>query len=358
MISQANKEVFSEKLLSWYHQHKRDLPWRKSRDPYHIWVSEIMLQQTRVDTVIPYFLRFIEKFPTIKALASAREEDVLKMWEGLGYYSRARNLQQAVKQVNDQYGGIVPNDKTLLSSLKGVGPYTTGALLSIAYNISAPAVDGNVMRVLARFFQLEEDITKPSTRISMEQLALSLIPNGHASDFNQALMEFGAMLCTPRSPYCLICPLIDFCSARLTGSEERLPIKSKQKAPRQELRIVAWIEGHNQQSTKQLFRQRAQQGLLAKMWEMPHVQYAQSVWGTHTEHQLALQQQCLQTEGLDIDVFDWMFDTEHIFSHIHWKIKVYRCKLKSELLPYRYQWVGEQERKQIALPTVFTKMFT
>ncbi|MNZ52553.1 putative A/G-specific adenine glycosylase YfhQ [compost metagenome] len=177
-----------------------------------------MLQQTRVDTVIPYFNRFIERFPTITDLAQAPEEDVLKCWEGLGYYSRARNLQTAARQVVERHGGVVPNVKSDVAALKGVGPYTTGAILSIAFNQPEPAVDGNVMRVLSRFFFIEEDIMKLRTRTLMEQLAAELIPEGRAGDFNQALMDFGATVCTPKSPHCLTCPVMAHCEARLEGA--------------------------------------------------------------------------------------------------------------------------------------------
>jgi A/G-specific adenine glycosylase len=357
MYSSEKKQVFSSQLLAWYHIHKRDLPWRRSRDPYHIWVSEIMLQQTRVETVIPYFNRFIEKFPTIEALATAKEDEVLKMWEGLGYYSRVRNLQTAVKEVHEKYGGSVPCNKSHISTLKGVGPYTTGAILSIAYNLAEPAVDGNVMRVLARYFLIEDDIMKPSTRIAMEHLAKSLIVEGQASDFNQALMEFGATLCTPKSPTCLVCPFLNDCSARQAGMETSLPIKSKGKAARDERRLVAWIEGTNEHTGKILFRQRPQQGLLAKMWELPHIEYESDSWLRDQAHQHTLEQALLQVEGIEIEASEWLLDTEHVFSHIHWQLKVYRAHLKSDLLPYHYRWVGNDERALLTLPTVFSKMF-
>ena len=188
-----------------------------------------MLQQTRVDTVIPYFHRFIERFPTIQSLADAPEDDVLKCWEGLGYYSRARNLQAAARQVTEQYGGVMPSGKEEVSGLKGIGPYTSGAIRSIAFNIPVAAVDGNVMRVLSRFL-IEEDIMKVKTRTKMEDLVLMLVPDGRASDFTQALMELGALICTPKSPKCLVCPVMEHCTARFEGKEESLPIKTKAAA--------------------------------------------------------------------------------------------------------------------------------
>ncbi|MEI7025842.1 A/G-specific adenine glycosylase [Paenibacillus sp. y28] len=271
MQSTEQMTYFSVELLKWYQVHKRDLPWRRSRNPYHIWISEVMLQQTRVETVIPYFHRFVTKFPTVEALADAPEEEVLKAWEGLGYYSRARNLQAAVREVKEQYGGKVPSTKEEISGLKGVGPYTAGAVLSIAYNKPEPAVDGNVMRVLSRYFLIEDDIVKATTRVRFEKLAQALIPEASASDFNQALMELGAMVCTPKSPYCLTCPVMLHCRARTEGMQDKLPVKTKAKPPRPEPRAVAWIEGDGAQAGMVLIRQRPAEGLLARMWELPHV---------------------------------------------------------------------------------------
>ncbi|UKS26478.1 A/G-specific adenine glycosylase [Paenibacillus sp. HWE-109] len=364
MYSEEQKQYFSTNLLNWYHTHKRDLPWRRSKNPYYIWISEVMLQQTRVDTVIPYFHRFIDQFPTVEALATAPEENVLKAWEGLGYYSRARNLQTAVREVHERYGGIVPQTKEEISSLKGVGPYTSGAVLSIAYNKPEPAVDGNVMRVLSRYFLIEEDIMKPSTRTVMEKLARELILDGTASDFNQALMELGAMVCTPRSPHCLTCPVMAHCSARDAGMEEALPIKKKAKPPRPELRAVALIAGTGENEGKWLIRQRPQEGLLARMWELPHVAWEPGDWLSDEENGHVLRQSLADQEQLLIQPDEWFMDTEHIFSHIVWKMKVYRAKLgdvnrpghEGAWIPFHYRWVGPEDLQQYAFPNVFLRI--
>jgi A/G-specific adenine glycosylase len=364
MYSQEQMLYFSTNLLEWYHTHKRDLPWRRSKNPYYIWISEVMLQQTRVDTVIPYFHRFIDQFPTVEALATAPEENVLKAWEGLGYYSRARNLQNAVREVHERYGGIVPQTKEEISSLKGVGPYTSGAVLSIAYNKPEPAVDGNVMRVLSRYFLIEEDIMKPATRTRMEKLARELILEGTASDFNQALMELGAMVCTPRSPHCLTCPVMAHCSAREAGMEEALPIKKKAKPPRPELRAVALIEGTGENEGKWLIRQRPQEGLLARMWELPHVAWESEGWLSDEENKDVLRKALADQEQIIIQPGEWFMDTEHIFSHIVWKMKVFRAKLTSlshptsggEWIPFHYRWVGPDELQQYAFPNVFIRI--
>lgn len=324
---QESKVFFSTELLIWYEGAKRDLPWRRHRDPYYIWVSEIMLQQTRVDTVIPYFQRFIERFPTVTALSEAPEEDVLKCWEGLGYYSRARNLQAAAKQVVERHGGVVPDNKAEVSALKGVGPYTTGAILSIAFNRPEPAVDGNVMRVLSRYFMIEEDIMKTGTRTLMEELAAELIPQGRASDFNQALMELGALICTPKSPQCLICPVMARCTGRLEGAEERLPVKSKAKPPRPEYRLAAVVEGGGDLAGRVLVRQRPDTGLLARMWELPHIPAAAMAGeGAGLPDGPAMDRLAaeLAEAGFPARPEGAMMNAEHTFSHIHWNLRVFR----------------------------------
>lgn len=226
---------FQRDLVDWYKMNQRDLPWRADQDPYKVWVSEIMLQQTRVDTVIPYFNRFLGLFPTLEALAEADEEKVLKAWEGLGYYSRVRNLQTAVKEVAEQYGGRVPDTPEDISKLKGVGPYTAGAILSIAYGVPEPAVDGNVMRVLSRILLIEEDIGKAKSRTLFEKAVRELISKEDPSSFNQALMELGALICTPKSPACLICPVHEHCRAFEQGRQRELPVKEKKQ------KFVMWI---------------------------------------------------------------------------------------------------------------------
>lgn len=210
-LEQINISAFQEDLLRWYEENKRDLPWRENNDAYRVWVSEIMLQQTKVDTVIPYFNRFMEKYPTVYELAEADQQDVLKQWEGLGYYSRARNLQTAVREIVEAYDGKIPDDPKQLSDLKGVGPYTKGAILSIAYNQPIPAVDGNVMRVFSRVLHIEEDIALNSTKKLFEYYVAEMISKEDPSSFNQAIMDLGATICTPKQPMCMFCPVMEHC---------------------------------------------------------------------------------------------------------------------------------------------------
>ena len=198
ILNNFNIEQFQNDLIGWFEEEQRDLPWRKNKDPYRVWVSEIMLQQTRVEAVKPYYANFMGKFPTLEALANADDEEVLKAWEGLGYYSRARNLHAAVKEVKEVYGGVVPSDVKKIEKLKGVGPYTKGAILSIAYGIPEPAVDGNVMRVLSRILSVWDDIAKPKTRKVFEEIVREIISVENPSYFNQGLMELGALICIPK----------------------------------------------------------------------------------------------------------------------------------------------------------------
>lgn len=314
------KTTFSRELLAWYRRGNRDLPWRRSRDPYFIWVSEIMLQQTRVDTVIPYFNRFVERFPTVRDLAEAPEADVLKHWEGLGYYSRARNLQAAAKEVTERYGGRIPDDVEAVRGLKGVGPYTSGAILSIAFNRPEPAVDGNVMRVLSRYFCIDEDIAKPATRVGMEGLARELIPEGAAGDFNQALMELGALVCTPRSPHCLTCPVMEHCAGRIAGREEELPVKSKAKPPKPQHRLAVLAK---RADGRVLARQRPAQGLLARLWELPHVEAPGVDTWDSAEAGPRWLAETLALEGVDVAPTRHLGDAEHVFSHLHWYVRVW-----------------------------------
>lgn len=335
MTKQDAARYFSQELLAWYRRGNRNLPWRLNRDPYRIWVSEIMLQQTKVDTVIPYFHRFIKKFPTVKALAEAREEEVLKCWEGLGYYSRARNLQAGARMVMAVYNGIIPDDKEAIAGLKGVGPYTAGAIMSIAFNRPEPAVDGNVMRVLSRYFSLEEDIAKPKTRVAIEGRAAALIPEGAAGDFNQAMMELGALVCTPKSPSCLTCPVMEQCEARLAGRETELPIKTKAKPPRQEHRLSVIVQGRGEQEGKVLIRQRPDKALLAQMWELPHLMLEGDISDSCQDDALkepgesaeGIYQMLEKEVGLVIRPMKWFADADHIFSHIHWRMRIYTADL-------------------------------
>ncbi|WP_411219108.1 A/G-specific adenine glycosylase [Terribacillus saccharophilus] len=313
-------DLFQNDLINWFQQEKRSLPWRENRDPYRIWVSEIMLQQTKVDTVIPYFHRFMERFPTIQALAEADEQDVLKAWEGLGYYSRARNLQTAVREVAEIHAGKVPDDVEQLGKLKGVGPYTKGAILSIAYGIPQPAVDGNVMRVLSRILLITEDIAKPKARKIFEAAVGKMISKDDPSSFNQGMMELGALICTPKKPACMLCPVQEHCAAYQQGLQEELPIKSKGKKQKTIPYLSVIVE--NEQG-EVLIEKRPEEGLLANLWQFPMVD-ASDV----SLEQLAY---WFQLEyGMKITLEETLQPVRHIFSHIIWELIVLRAKTKDD----------------------------
>nr|WP_295971345.1 A/G-specific adenine glycosylase [uncultured Bacillus sp.] len=319
-LEAIDAEGFRCDLINWFMEEKRDLPWRQDRDPYKIWVSEIMLQQTRVDTVIPYFTRFIEQFPTVKALSEAEEENILKAWEGLGYYSRARNLHSAVKEVQEKYGGKVPEDPKEISSLKGVGPYTAGAILSIAYGKAEPAVDGNVMRVLSRILSIWEDIAKPATRKIFEKAVRQLISHDNPSYFNQALMELGAIVCTPSSPSCLLCPVREHCSAFHEGVQDELPVKIKNKKQRA-VHLAAVVLQDERGRT--LIHKRPENGLLANLWEFPNVE----IHLPYRSEGEQLQEYIRSEFGVEMQLGDMAGTIDHVFSHLTWNIHVYQGTL-------------------------------
>lgn len=304
------KEEFRKELVDWFKREKRDLPWRQTTDPYKIWVSEVMLQQTRVDTVIPYYKRFLEKFPTPEVFAYAPQEDILKTWEGLGYYSRVRNLQAGVREVVETYGGVVPDNRVDISKLKGVGPYTAGAVLSIAYGKPEHAVDGNVMRVLSRVLHIYDDIALPKTKKIFEQAVMELIDPNQASSFNQGLMELGALICTPTSPKCLLCPVREYCRAFETGDAAQLPVKSK-KIKMKNLLYKVYIA--RDKEGRYLLEKRGDNGLLANMWQFPMIEIKNE---ESPLKQLAERYDIkIKSEATDVISF------KHVFSHLTWSIE-------------------------------------
>jgi A/G-specific adenine glycosylase len=252
-------------LLAWYERERRDLPWRRTRDPWAIWVSETMLQQTRVETVVPYYERFLARFPSVEALADAEPDELMKSWAGLGYYSRARNLQAAARRVSDEHGGRVPDDVEALRALPGVGRYTAGALASIAFDRPAPIVDGNVARVLARLLDLELDVRSPDAQHLLWHEAEALVAGPRPGDLNQGLMELGALVCTPRAPRCPRCPLQRACRGRAAGRAEALPVKGAKPAPRAVQAVAALLT----RGARVLAVRRPPRGLLGGLWELP-----------------------------------------------------------------------------------------
>ncbi|MED3763715.1 A/G-specific adenine glycosylase [Ureibacillus sp. FSL K6-8385] len=340
-------QQFRQNLVEWFHREQRNLPWRHTKDPYKIWVSEVMLQQTRVDTVIPYYQRFIDKYPTLESLAGADEEELLKMWEGLGYYSRARNLQAGVREVVEKYGGTVPNNRHDLQKLKGVGPYTAGAILSIAYNLPEHAVDGNVMRVLSRVLHITEDISLPRTRKIFEKAVDELIHPDYPGDFNQALMDLGAMICTPVSPKCLLCPVREYCLGFMEGDADQLPIKTKKTKSKNEYYdvYIAVNDG------KILFERRPSEGLLANMWQfpmMPKKQPSENTW-----EPFELKYNVTITKVLEEN----FVEQKHVFSHLTWNMSCHLIEISENgPFPDSVQFVTLKEMEALPLPVPMAKI--
>ncbi|SFE55740.1 A/G-specific DNA-adenine glycosylase [Bacillus sp. OV194] len=341
---------FQQDLINWYQENQRDLPWRWNQDPYRVWVSEIMLQQTRVDTVIPYFNRFLSLFPTLTDLAEADEEKVLKAWEGLGYYSRVRNLQTAVREVAEQYGGTIPDTAEEISKLKGVGPYTAGAILSIAYGVPEPAVDGNVMRVLSRILLIYEDIGKAKTRMLFEDAVRKLISKEDPSSFNQALMELGALICTPKSPACLICPVQEHCRAFDQGRQKELPVKEK-KIKIKHVDMAALILRN--QEGNYLIHKRPKEGLLANLWEFPNVPVHKR--GVSEKEDLKV---FIEAEwGISAAVGDQVSNIEHVFSHLKWNIQLFEGQCSHETMDAAdLKWVTLEEMESYPFPVSHQKI--
>ena len=304
-------------LISWYRQNKRILPWRDQKNAYYTWVSEIMLQQTRVEAVKPYFLRFIGELPDVKALAECPEEKLMKLWEGLGYYNRVRNMQSAAQVVVAEYGGVLPASYDELLALKGIGSYTAGAIASIAYDIPVPAVDGNVLRVFSRITEDRQDIMKQSVRSQVEEKLLGIMPKDAPGDFNQALMELGAVVCVPNGPArCMECPVAALCKAYHHGTVDELPVKAPKKKRTIENKTVLVI----QDGECTAIRKRPQEGLLAGLYELPNVE-------GHLSMDEALQKvKEMNLEPLHIEVLP---EAKHIFSHIEWRMIGYRIHVSS-----------------------------
>ena len=331
-------------LISWYRQNKRLLPWRDQKNAYYTWVSEIMLQQTRVEAVKPYFLRFIGELPDVKALAECPEEKLMKLWEGLGYYNRVRNMQNAAQTVVSEYSGILPASYEELLALKGIGSYTAGAIASIAYDIPVPAVDGNVLRVFSRITEDRQDIMKQSVRRQVEEKLLGIMPKEAPGDFNQALMELGAVVCVPNGPArCMECPVAALCKAYHHGTVDELPVKAPKKMRTIENRTVLVI----QDGERTAIHKRPQEGLLAGLYELPNVE-------GHLSMDEALQKvKEMNLEPLHIETLP---EAKHIFSHIEWRMTGYRIRVSSLEERKESSFIfteKKQSEKQYAIPSAF-----
>jgi A/G-specific adenine glycosylase len=309
---------FAPRLLQWYDRHAADLPWRADSDPYRVWLSEIMLQQTQVETVKPYYRRFLGTYPSVAALAAAPLADVLKLWEGLGYYSRARHLHQTAQIVAQQMNGQFPATADDLRKLPGIGRYTAGAIASIAFGQAVPVLDGNVIRVFARLTDLADDVTQPTTQAKLWELAESWLPAERAGDYNQALMELGRTICKPRHPLCAQCPLQTDCRAYANGTQAERPVKAK-KAPTPHYDVTAGIIWND--TGQVLIAQRPPDGLLGNLWEFP---------GGKREPGESLPD-CLRRElreelGIEVEVGELFVVVQHGFTHFRITLHAFTCR--------------------------------
>jgi len=315
---ESRKRSITRRLLTWYDGEKRDLPWRKTHRPYRIWIAEIMLQQTQVDTVVPFYRRFLKAFPTLKVLANASFDEVLKAWENLGYYSRARNLHAAARMMVEKFRGRFPRTRDEILSLPGIGPYTAAAILSIAFGAPVAAVDGNVRRVIARLFALTDPSDRPGTQKKIETLAASLIPPHRPGDFNQALMDLGATICMPKVPRCVRCPVRGLCMARSKGLQDRLPLRApRNPLPQRDMAAAVITKG-----LRVLLVQRPRRGLLGGLWKFPG---GMKEKGETLESSLI--RNVRQEIGAGIQIEGKLAALKHAYSHFRVTLHAFRCRI-------------------------------
>jgi A/G-specific adenine glycosylase len=323
---------FVPALLEWFEENARDLPWRSDYSPYRTWISEVMLQQTQVDTVLPYFQSWMARFPDVVSLATADEQEVLSLWEGLGYYSRARNLHRAAKRVVEDMGGEVPTTLDALQSLPGIGPYTAAAIASIAFNIDVASVDGNVRRVLARLFDVKEPARSTEGEKLLRSLAETYLPKGKAGTYNQALMDLGATICTPKGPRCDSCPIPEHCLAFQRGVQEQRPVK----LPRKKIPHLTVTAAIIQKDSRVLLAQRPAHGLLGGLWEFPG--------GTLEATDKGLEQ-CLTREiaeelGVDVHIIAPFGSYQHAYTHFKMTLHAFLCRIGPNEIPQSLEHDG------------------
>lgn len=351
-ISAKNLPALRKQLLAWFAEEKRELPWRTTKDPYAIWVSEVMLQQTQTRKVLEYYTRFLKKFPSIRALARAELDEVLKAWEGLGYYARARNLHRAAKEIVRSHGGKIPADYDKLRQINGIGSYTAAAVASIAFAQPKAVVDGNVIRVLSRLFLIEKNPHEKNTKASISEYAQQLLDVSAPGDFNEAMMELGATICTPRKPKCLLCPISAFCQAfHKLEDPSRLPVKAAKK-PVPHFHIATgliWDEGYV------FINRRQEDGLLGGLWEFPGAKIDSSETA-----QEAIKREMRDEINLEVEVGDFFMEVKHAYSHFKITLHVYHCIYRDGeprlTTATDWRWVKPNELKFYAFATANKKI--
>lgn len=331
--------ILAERLLPWYKEKARPLPWRENVTPYRVWVSEIMLQQTRIEAARGYFARFMSALPDVEALASAPEEQVMKLWEGLGYYSRARNLHKAAKLVMEQYGGELPADVKALRALPGIGDYTAGAVASIAFGLPEPAVDGNVLRICARLTVCPDSISEPKVKKAFQEQLRAQYPRSGCGEFTSALMELGETICLPGTPDCPACPLRDVCCACAAGTQTDYPVMPAKKPRRIERRTVFLLVHEGRAALKR----RPGKGLLAGLWEFPNTE------GVLSQEEALKKTRAWRCEPISAEPCG---EAVHVFSHLEWHLSGWRILCQAE--PEAFVWADETARRETyAVPAAF-----
>ena len=337
---------FAKAILEWYRRNKREMPWRDNPDPYRVWVSEIMLQQTRVDQATPYFNRFINRFPDVISLANADQQEVLKVWEGLGYYSRARNLHETAKRIADEFNGRFPDVYRDILDLKGVGPYTAAAISSIVFNLPYAVVDGNVIRLITRYAGIREDVRSQKVKNQVQELADKWLSKDQPGDFNQAMMEMGAVVCTPRNPDCPSCPLQLQCNAYQTAETQTIPYKSPAKKKPHHHIAVGILQGDDQ---KVLIALRPEDAMLGGLWEFPGGKQEE---GESIEN--TLKRELREELGVETEIIRPFMNLKHTYSHFSITLHAFLCRIESgEPKPKDSQeirWVYRQELKDYPFP--------
>lgn len=342
------KSLLNRRLLAWYRRNQRALPWRETCDPYRIWISEIMLQQTQVDMVIPYYHRFLKSFPSVSSLARAPQQKVLKAWENLGYYSRARNLHAAAKIISEKFNGRIPDTFEEIKTLPGIGQYTAGAILSIAYGQAYPAVDGNIRRILCRLFAIRKPVDDALEQKPLQTLAASLIPVKHPGDFNQALMDLGATICKPKNPDCSHCPVANLCQARIHDLQNVLPVMVKSPAIPHRQAAAAVIQNSKGML---LVVQRPSTGLLASLWKLPggFIQKDENM-------EDSLRQSVKEELGISIRPGKHLASVNHTYTHFRVTLHAYECRLlkgiPKALGCQNLQWASPTDLKKLPMSKI------
>ena len=351
MKTTAGKRKIQKNLLGWFDREQRDMPWRRTRNPYPIWVSEIMLQQTQVQTVIPYFERWMKSFPTLQILARSREETVLKHWEGLGYYSRARNLHRAAKIVIKQHKGKVPDSYDTLIQLPGIGRYTAGAILSIAFDQPVPVLDGNVKRVLSRLFVMQGNGVPSAHENRLWETSAELVPPQRPGDFNQAMMELGATVCLPKKPLCLVCPLQKSCEAQQRGEIDKYPAP-KVRAPTQKIEVSAAVVTR---AGKVFIQQRLHGGLMGGLWEFPGGKRKPD----ETE-EACLKREIKEELGIPVTISKKLMTIKHSYTQFRVTLNVFWCPWKSGRIRAtqceQWKWVKYEDLNNYTFPAANVKV--